>query len=139
MGRYLGRFRTQDMIGLGRTVPVRSRDQEAEQEEPEGELICRVMQTGADSWAGHDSKGRVLRIKRGRDGALEIRHAAETEDDADPDIVGTYPGAGGDPARATGRTGDGAMARFARTGDWAHHGAALAEYQRKIDAYYGNK
>ena len=107
--RSLGRWRSTDMIGLRQHSPAwgkgRGRDQECE-EGPEGELLCRIMQTGTDTWAGHDGRGRSLRIKRGRDGALEIRHIAETEDEADPDIVGTYPGAGGDPARAAGRTGD---------------------------------
>jgi hypothetical protein len=94
------------------------------------------MQTGADSWAGHDAKGRSLRIKRGRDGALEIRHSPETGDEADPDIVGSYPGAGGDPARATGRTGD-AMSAYLAHPRPENHMRALAAYQKRLDDFYG--
>jgi hypothetical protein len=96
------------------------------------------MQTGTDTWAGHDARGRVLRIKRGRDGALEIRHLAEeTTDEADPDVVGERPGLGGDPALAAGRTGDGALAAWARTGRSEFHTAGLAELQQKINQHYG--
>lgn len=138
--RYLGRFRCTDTPG---SRAVRVRDQEGEGEEPEGELLCRLMEGRDGNFMGHDAKGRVLRVKRGRDGALEIRHLAETGDQADPDVVGSHPGAGAgavawgrgaDPASAA--TGDG-FSRYVKTAKWEHHGAALTAYQKRLDAYYG--
>jgi hypothetical protein len=169
MAKSLGRYKCADAVG-SRAVPVRDghvtgwarptaarvRDQDPE-EEPEGALICRVMQTGTDTWAGHDARGRVLRIRRGQDGALEIRHIAEatqdeadpgvvgtnpeadpdvvgTNPEADPDVVGTNPGTGGDPATAA--TGDSALAEWQRTGSSRFHMRGLAEYQRRLDEHY---
>src|SRR5262245_53736754 len=111
MARHLGRWKASDAIGL-RAVPARrSRDQDPEEgQEPEGELPCRLMEGRDGAWFGHDGGGRVLRVKRGRDGALEIRHMAKpAADEAAEEIVGTYPGGElGDPARA---------ARSSPTGD----------------------
>lgn len=131
--RYLGRYRSADMVGLRR-----GRDQEGEgEEEPEGEgeLLCRIMQTGADTWAGHDGRGRVLRVKRGRDGALEIRHSPEPAEAAEDAFGAEAPGIGGDPSRAAGRTGDG-YSRYVCTGRWDQHGAALAAYQKRLSDHY---
>jgi hypothetical protein len=144
--KELGRFRCSDTLGVGsardghvigwaRPAAARVRDQDPEQES-EGELICRLMEGRDGNWAGHDARGRVLRIKRGRDGALEIRHAAEeaSADEADPAVVGMSPATGKDPATAA--TGDNALSAWSKTGSPQFHLGALAEYQKKLDEHY---
>jgi hypothetical protein len=44
---------------------------------------------------------------------------------------------GGDPATATGRTGDNALSAWSKTGSSQYHMAGLAELQRKLDEHYG--
>lgn len=138
-GKPLGRWKCSDQMGV-RSAPARdrrSRDQ-TEEEGESGELLCRITESRDGDFTGHDGEGRVLRVSRGEDGAIEVRRAAETGDAADPDIVGQFPGLGGDPARAAkGSTGD-AMSRFARTQRGEDHMPALAEYQRKLDRHYNN-
>src|SRR5690349_5805228 len=119
MAQALGRWRASDAVGV-RCGPVRARDQEPEPEqEPEGELLCRLMEGRGGDWMGHDARGRIVRVKRAKDGALEIRHMAEPAgDEADPNVVGYAPGKGGDPARAA--TGD-ALSAWQRTQDPTKH------------------
>jgi hypothetical protein len=52
----------------------RGRDQEPEEE---GELVCRLAQTGADRWHGTTPDGRRVAIRRISDGSPEIRHLTE--------------------------------------------------------------
>lgn len=84
--RHLGRFNGTDAPGL-RCSPIgdarrRGRDQEPEPDpDEEGELVCRLAQTGADNWHGTDGSGRRLAIRRISDGSLEIRHLAEGASD----------------------------------------------------------
>jgi hypothetical protein len=142
MAKALGRYKCNDALGV-RSTPVRdrrARDQEGEGEEEAGRLICRVIE-GRDGNMHIVDAGRLrLRARRSKDGTLEIRHHEDDPDDeqtgdaADPDVVGTYPGIGGDPAKAA-ATGD-ALARFARTGKPEHHMAALSDYQRRLDEFY---
>jgi len=133
-----GGERARDAVGV-RCSPVRDRDQmmPADPEgEPDGELICRLMEGRNGAWIGHDGKGRILRIKRAKDGALEIRHVGERAgDNADPDIVGAYPATGVDPGQVA-RTGD-AMSEYQRTQDPTKHMAALGAYQARLNEYYG--
>jgi hypothetical protein len=144
--KHLGRFRCTDTLGVAHS---RIRDQEEpEPDESDGELICRLMEGRDGNFMGHDAKGRALRIRRAKDGALEIRHLGEPAGDeadpafgagASPDVVGTYPGGGGDPAKAAraSATGD-AMAKFAQTGRSEFHMPGLAAYQKRLDDHYGN-
>ena len=52
-------------------------------------------------------------------------------------VTGTYPGLGGDPARAAKATPTGdALRQWHRTGDPTRHMPALADYARHIADYY---
>jgi hypothetical protein len=124
---------------IGWTRPVRVRDQEEPPAEPEGgRLLCRLIEGRDGNFHAIDDRGRRFGVKRARDGSLEIRHLESegSADEADPDVTGTGPALGGDPAAATGRTGD-ALADWHRTNGSEHHMGALAELQRKIDEHYG--
>jgi hypothetical protein len=122
---------------IGWTRPVRVRDQE---EEPEGELVCRIVEDKNGGLHVLDSGRLRLRARRSKDGVLEIHHSGEETDDArpNPDVTGTGPALGGDPAAATGRTGD-ALAAWHRSGGRSDHMAGLAALQRKIDEHYGTR
>jgi hypothetical protein len=149
MAESLGRWKCADAVGV-RSVPVRDgligwsrtaarvRDQEEPEEENGGKLICRIVEDKNGGLHVLDAGRMRLRARRAKDGTLEIfRHegeAEETDDAADPDIVGSNPGTGGDPATATGRTGD-ALAEW-RSGRSEFHMRGLAEYQRKLDEHY---
>jgi hypothetical protein len=136
--RQLGRYRCTDTLGvrdgvIGWTRPAaRVRDQ-PEQEEENGKLNLHIMDAGR----------LRLRARRAKDGTLELRHESEAEetqnDAADPDVVGTSPATGGDPATAAGRTSDNALAQWRRTNRAEFHMAGLAEYQRKLDDHYGQR
>jgi hypothetical protein len=83
------------------------------------------------SFMGHDAKGRVLRISRAKDGALEIRHLAEkTSDDELEDVTGSGP-----PVSYH----DGALRRWNATARTEDHIPALAAYQKQLDEHYGNR
>lgn len=92
MTKPLGRWSVSDVSGIpttrigaspgafvrqitGDAAPLRrGRDQEPEEE---GELVCRLAQTGADRWHGTTPDGRRVAIRRISDGSLEIRHLTE--------------------------------------------------------------
>jgi hypothetical protein len=146
--RQLGRFKCADTLGvrdslIGWTRPVHgTRDQEAPEEENGGKLVCRIVEDRNGGLHIMDAGRLRLRARRAKDGTLEIRHEGETEgpetgDQADPDVVGTSPATGGDPALAAGRTGDNALAQWYRTNRPEFHTRALSEYQRKLDEHYG--
>src|SRR5262249_26488187 len=102
-----------------------------------GRLVCRIVEDRAGNLHIVDSGRLRLRARRARDRTVEIfRHAEgeETGDEADPDVVGTGPALGGDPARAA-STGD-ALSYFRRTQDPTKHMPALAAYQKQLDDFY---
>jgi hypothetical protein len=126
------------LIGWSRPAPVRDQEEPAEEN---GELVCRIVEDRNGGLHIIDAGRLRLRARRAKDGTLEIRHEAEegaTGDEADPDIVGTNPGTGGDPALATGRTGD-ALAAWHRSGRSEFHMGGLAELQRRLDAHYATR
>jgi hypothetical protein len=92
---YRGRWRMTGDMGVGPRPGAmvrqisddavrRGRDQEPE----EGELVCRLAQTGADRWHGTTPDGRRVAIRRISDGSLEIRHLAEGAGEAGDNVFG---------------------------------------------------
>jgi hypothetical protein len=76
--------RTHDAVSLPSIQRPAGRRDQAGDPEP-GTLVCRLMQNGeTGQWGGADGDGRPLTVTRGDDGALEIRHAGNGEEE-DPD------------------------------------------------------
>src|SRR5262245_54767937 len=133
--RQLGTWRSSDAPGYrcSPSGPGRARDQEQEAEPEGGRLVCRIVEDRAGNLHIVDAGRLRLRARRARDGrTVEIfRHEGEeTEDQADPEIVGTAPGLSGDPARAAAAD---ALTNYRRTGRPEFHMGGLAEYQRRLD------
>ena len=108
-----------------------------QEEEPTGQLLCRLMQQGED-WRAVDGEGNELTVSHGGDGALEIRtihHPDNETGDGDPEKLGiTRP-----PASAAHDSDAAALRRFQRDGRARHPSteyAANRERARLISEYY---
>jgi hypothetical protein len=133
MATTLGRYRCSDALGV-QSMPMRDR-RARDQEEPE--VVCRITGNNGDLRA-EDGEGNALLVRREGD-VIEVYRSDAAADEVDPNVVGTYPGLSGDPARAaaTTPTGD-ALRQWHRTGRSEFHMQSLAEYQRRLTAYYGH-